>query len=70
MSAVAVSAAIAAPPLGPFEMAFVRTVLEHRGLFRQPSSDEFEAALAELHRYRGQCLDNPRERDAWEPEHV
>jgi hypothetical protein len=49
-------------------MAFVRTVLEHRGLFRQPSSDEFEAALAELHRYRGQCLDNPRERDAWEPE--
>jgi hypothetical protein len=69
MSAVAVSAAIAAATtLGPFELAFVRTVLEHRGLFRQPSVDEFEAALAELHRYREQCFDNPRERDAWEPE--
>ena len=68
MSAVAFSAAIAAPPLGQFDLAFVRTVLEHRGLFRQPSAEEFEAAIAELHRFRGQCLDNPRERDAWEPE--
>jgi hypothetical protein len=68
MSAVAFSAAIATPPLNTFDLAFVRTVLEHRGLFRQPSPDEFDAALAELRRYRGQCLDNPRERDAWEPE--
>jgi hypothetical protein len=68
MSAVAASAAIAAPPLNLFDLAFVRTVLEHRGLFRQPSAEEFDAALAELRRYRDQCLDNPRERDAWEPE--
>jgi hypothetical protein len=68
MSAVALPAAIAAPPLNPFDLAFVRAVLEHRGLFRQPSPEEFDAALEELRRYRGQCLDNPRERDAWEPE--
>ena len=46
MSAVAESAAIAAPPLDLFDLAFVRTVLEHRGLFRQPSAEEFDAALA------------------------
>ncbi len=68
MSAVAESAATAAPPLDLFDLAFVRTVLEHRGLFRQPSAEEFNAALAELRRYRDQCLDNPREREAWEPE--
>lgn len=68
MSAVAASATIAAPPLSLFELAFVRTVLEHRGLFRQPSADEFQAALSELRRYREQCQDNPRERDVWEPE--
>ncbi|MFO1504626.1 MAG: hypothetical protein U1F39_12550 [Steroidobacteraceae bacterium] len=66
MSAAAHSAA--APPLSLFDLAFVRTVLEHRGLFRQPSATEFEAAVMELRRYREQCLDNPRERDAWEPE--
>jgi hypothetical protein len=67
MSAVPAPAAIAAPTLNLFELAFVRTVLEHRGLFRQPTADEFEAALAELQRFRSQCLDNPRERDVWEP---
>jgi hypothetical protein len=68
MSAVAVPAAIAAPALNVFEMAFVRTVLEHRGLFREPTAGEFQAALAELQRFHSQCLDNPRERDAWEPQ--
>lgn len=64
------SAAIAenfSPSLSPFESAFVRTVLEHRGLFRDPSLSEFTAALDVLRRFDEQQRDNPGD-SAWLPD--
>lgn len=61
--------AVLAPPedqLSRFEWAFIRTVFEHRGLFREPSESEFTAALLVLKQYDEQCADNPGG-GAWEP---
>ncbi len=55
------------PQLPPFDSAFIRTVLEHRGLSNKPTLAEFSAALEVLRRYYEQSLDNPRDGDAWEP---
>ena len=52
--------------LSRFEWAFIRTVLEHRGLFRDPTQAEFEGALAVLRQYDEQCADNPGGGE-WEP---
>ena len=63
-------AAVLAPSedhLSPFETAFIRTVLEHRGLFRQPSEADFRAALDVLKKFDEQCDGNPQ-RFAWEPD--
>jgi hypothetical protein len=54
------------PQLSPFEDAFVRTVLEHRGLFRDPTGAEFAAAIQVLKCYDEQCADNPGG-GVWEP---
>ena len=64
----AVLAAVDCPPirLTPSEEAFIRTVLEHRGLFREPTTAEFTAALNVLQRYTAQCQDNPGG-GLWEP---
>jgi hypothetical protein len=54
--------AVLAPPadqLTRFEWAFIRTVLEHRGVFQDPSHADFDAAIAELREYDAQCSDNP-----------
>ncbi|MEO6367808.1 MAG: hypothetical protein ABIP38_07415 [Steroidobacteraceae bacterium] len=56
-----------APRLTAFEAEFVRTVLEHRGLFREPSQDEFAAALQVLHRFDEQMLANPGHEDRFAP---
>jgi hypothetical protein len=52
--------------LSRFEWAFIRTVLEHRGIFRDPMESELIAALEVLGRYDQQCADNPGG-GAWEP---
>jgi hypothetical protein len=52
------------PRLTPFEVIFVRTVLEHRGVRGQPALGEFSGALEVLRRYDEQCIANPgREHD-------
>jgi hypothetical protein len=72
MSATATDAALSfatdepQPDLSPFENAFIRTVLEHRGVSHRPTLAEFSAALEMLQRYDEQCLDNPGG-GAWEP---
>lgn len=53
-------------PTDEFAAAFVRAVLEHRGLLSEPTGQEHAAALAVLASYRQQCEDNPREQD-WFP---
>ena len=53
-------------PLSRFDWAFIRTVLEHRGLVRDPTESEFNEALEVLGRYEQQCTDNPGG-GAWEP---
>jgi len=55
------------PRLTPFEASFVRTVLEHRGLFSPPSLAEFTRALDVLRRYDEQCVANPGYEDVWAP---
>jgi predicted metal-dependent HD superfamily phosphohydrolase len=64
-------ATTASAPFSPgvtrFESAFIRTVLEHRGLFREPSLAEFAAAHAVLRRFEEQRQDNPGGVDFWEP---
>jgi len=45
--------------LTAFEAEFLRTVLEHRGLFRVPTEAEFAEALSTLRRYDELCLANP-----------
>ena len=56
-----------APRLTAFEASFVRTVLEHRGLFAPPSVAEFTRALDVLRRYDEQCVANPGHDDVWAP---
>ena len=45
--------------LTTFEIEFVRTVLEHRGLFNKPTESDFANALQVLRRYDEQCIANP-----------
>ena len=66
MSSVAALAEEPLPRFTPFESAFVRTVLEHRGAGYRPSTAELSAAREVLRRYDEQCLDNPGG-GAWEP---
>lgn len=54
------------PDQSAFATAFIRTVLEHRGVGYRPSEAEVSAALDVLRRYDKQCLDNPGE-GAWVP---
>lgn len=56
------------PELSPFEKAFVRTVLEHRGLLREPTLAEFSGALDVLRRFDQQRQDNPPSARMWLPE--
>jgi hypothetical protein len=64
MSAVAASVAENfGPRLTPFEVIFVRTVLEHRGVHGQPALGEFSGALEVLRRYDEQCIANPGRQD-------
>lgn len=49
--------------LSEFDTGFVRAVLEHRGVLRVPSGEEFTLALLVLETYAEQCRDNPREAD-------
>jgi hypothetical protein len=56
-----------APRLTPFEASFVRTVLEHRGVFAPPGLTEFSRALEVLRRYDEQCVANPGHDDVWAP---
>ena len=53
--------------LSPFETAFVRAVLEHRGLYRTPTDAEFTDALDVLRQFEEQSAGSPR-RFAWEPD--
>jgi hypothetical protein len=46
-------------------MEFVRTVLEHRGLFHVPTEAEFRGALDVLRRYDEQSIANPAREDAF-----
>jgi hypothetical protein len=57
----------APPHLSPFETAFVRTVLDHRGIGARPSIADLMGAFDLLRRYGQQCVDNPRDADSWEP---
>ena len=66
MSAVLAAANDPENTLTPSEEAFIRTVLEHRGLFREPTEAEFAAAFEVMQRYAEQCQDNPGG-GLWEP---
>lgn len=55
------------PRLTSFEVQFVRTVLEHRGILSQPSLDEFASALEVLRRYDEHCIANPARVDERAP---
>jgi hypothetical protein len=67
------SAALAAfsddpvPRLSPFETAFIRTILEHRGLGNHPTLAEFSAALEVLKRYDEAVRRNSPEDGHWVP---
>jgi hypothetical protein len=52
--------------LSRFEWAFIRTVLEHRGVFREANDGDLDAAVAVLKSYDAQCADNPGG-GAWQP---
>jgi hypothetical protein len=52
--------------LSRFEWAFIRTVLEHRGVFRDATDAEIDAAVAVVKQYDAQCQDNPGG-GGWEP---
>lgn len=45
--------------LSQFERAFIRTVLEHRGILREPSEAELRSAFAALRNYDEQCAVSP-----------
>ncbi len=53
--------------LAPFDAAFIRTVLDHRGVGSRPALADYLSAFDILRRYYQQCIDNPREGDTWEP---
>jgi len=53
--------------LSPFETAFIRAALEHRGILGVPSEAEFRAALDTLRRYDERSAGQPQ-RFAWEPD--
>jgi hypothetical protein len=55
------------PVLTAFEESFIRTVLEHRGVFHRPTLVEFRSALDALRRYDEQCQDNPGLLESWAP---
>lgn len=57
-----------APRLTVFEAAFIHTVLEHRGVFKDPTVAEFGHALEVLRRYDLQCVANPGYEDGWTPQ--
>jgi hypothetical protein len=66
MSAVPTAFAITPPEqLNDFEAEFVRTVLEHRGLFHVPTSDEFRGALDVLRHYEQLCAASPSRVDSF-----
>ncbi len=44
----------------------MRAVLEHRGIFQNPSDADIDAAAAVLRRYDEQCRDSPGGSE-WEP---
>jgi hypothetical protein len=54
------------PPLSPFEGAFIRTVLEHRGILARPTDNDITAAVEVLRRYDEQCVEDPGG-GSWEP---
>jgi len=66
MSAVLAPADDTQDTLSPSEHAFIRTVLEHRGLLGDPTEAEFAAAFQVMQRYTEQCQDNPGG-GLWEP---
>ncbi|MEO8307809.1 MAG: hypothetical protein ABI616_07180 [Pseudomonadota bacterium] len=53
--------------LTSFEWAFVQAVLEHRGVHRDPTGEQFRGALDVLRRYDEQCADNPGG-GIWQPQ--
>ena len=55
------------PRLTPFEVIFVRTVLEHRGIHGRPALGEFTGALEVLRRFDEQCIANPSRADERAP---
>lgn len=66
-AAIAIAHAEFLPQLTPFESAFVRTVLEHRGLLHEANSTELSAALDVLRRFEEQRMDNPPDAAMWVP---
>lgn len=54
------------PRLSPLEAAFIRTVLDHRGVGCGPSLPELTAAFDVLHRYN-QLREHDTGDDPWEP---
>jgi hypothetical protein len=67
MSAAAAVTENFGPRLTPFEVIFVRTVLEHRGIHGQPALGEFTGALEVLRRYDEHCIANPSRADERAP---
>ncbi len=59
MSISAASAQQFANHLTPFETVFVHAVLEHRGVYEQPSMEDFRAALGVLRQFDALCVANP-----------
>lgn len=59
MSVSAASAQQFANHLTPFETVFVHAVLEHRGVYEQPSMEDFRAALEVLRQFDALCVANP-----------
>jgi hypothetical protein len=66
MSAVPAAFAVTPPEyLSEAEGEFVRTVLEHRGLFHIPTQNEFRAALDLMCEYEQQCAQDPARLDTF-----
>lgn len=55
------------PRLTTFETVFVQTVLEHHGVFAEPSFTEFKRAVEVLRRYDEQCVANPGYESGYAP---
>lgn len=67
-TAYAIAEEVFLPVQSGFENAFVRTVLEHRGLFHEPNPAERTAALDVLQRFEQQRQDNPSNAAMWMPD--